>query len=136
MRALVAVLILVPGPAFTQEVPFPDYFTGTYDLVARVPGVPATALLDRVTISSKDGAFPLILQACTLGQGELTPEAPMHEGGFPMVGQFGDLNLTCDIMNNGDNYPIINCYLDRAGEFGLLTLWPTIFDPPEGETCR
>jgi hypothetical protein len=131
MRALGLVAVLAT-PVSAQELPFAGYFTGTYELVSRMPDAQIGPVLDRVVIGATGEDFPLTLKACHIGEGELHPATSGHEGFWPLEGHLGALDLTCNVMNNGDNYPILNCYVMQDGENGMLTLWPSFLPtPPE-----
>jgi hypothetical protein len=134
MRALVVALLAVT-PVSAQELPFAGYFTGTYELVSRMPQSDAGPVGDWVVIGTTGDDFPLTLTGCHLGEGDLRPATSGHEGFWPLEGRLGALELSCNLMNNGDNYPILNCYTMQDGENGVLTLWPS-FQPIPPESLK
>ena len=127
-----AAALALATPAAAQELPFAGYFTGTYELVGRMPGFAKNGTWDLVVIKPVGEDFPLALSTCHMGAGEVRPVTSGHEGFWPLEGHLGELDLICNVMNNGDNYPILNCYTMPNGENGVLTLLPSLLSmPPE-----
>lgn len=118
-------------PAQAQDLPPLEYFTGTYELIARQPGVQGEAVLDWVEITQTPKG--LALSACRLGEGVLNPLPQPREGQAEFQGRLNEWELFCHFTSDSDNFPRFTCYAlpNRTAKVpGLLTLWPVKWKRP------
>jgi len=119
--------ILLASPVMAQSVPPADFFAGRFEVIGRAASIDFVPLSDRVTIATTGGDFPLLLDGCRLGKGHLQKVDDPMEGGPLLSGTLGALPIWCYSQTDGDNYPILSCYIEPEGDdtFGLLTMWPS-----------
>lgn len=126
MRLVPAMLALfAPLAGHAEEMPPAGYFTGTYEMIGRMPGASSPAFGDSLTITAENGR--LILTSDAHGTGWLARNDAGHEGASPLVGPFGGRQMLCRFQSDGNNYPRLTCLLEPVPPEeapGRLTFWP------------
>jgi hypothetical protein len=114
MRVL-ALCVLVAGPAVAQGVPDASYFAGRYEVTGRDAKGPVDEIW-RLTGQGQD----VKVERCAGGAPGTMVVDQSGEGSFATI-TLGERELECQWFNTWDNYPLIACYDDANTR---LTLWP------------